>query len=212
MFTFTKLPVCVVILALLCATSIQGAPIDIQEIVESIIEEIKSPHETSDLAAAPPQPTGPLKSDVEDPSVDTAGGIYTIITSIGGPALTLQHDGSTTVWGTETYVINPPAASSGAKAGDDSNSDPGDSDPDSASASGADSASATPSSTASDSASAPNSSQASSVSDAATSASSSAASKKPNAGTALQPVKLSTPLARGLLTVAVGVFFGAWCI
>ncbi|KAJ6625479.1 hypothetical protein B0H10DRAFT_2001510 [Mycena sp. CBHHK59/15] len=227
MFTFTKLPVCVM-LALLSVTSIQGAPIDIKGIVESVIAEF-SPETTAvgllqNVTAPTAASSAPAASDSASsvPSA-SASGVFTVVTSIGGPAITLDANGSTTVWGSATYTIDPPAATSTPSV-EDVGTDPSNSTDaaasgsatDSSSASSTDSASASDSASTTDSATSSASSGASSVSGSASTtakpSASSSSSSKPNAGTTLQPVGISTPLARGLFTVAVGIVFGAWCL
>ncbi|KAJ7091237.1 hypothetical protein C8R44DRAFT_990548 [Mycena epipterygia] len=226
MFTFTKLPVCV-LLALLSVKGVQGAPIDIKGIIESVIENL--PNETDNLGNL--VQTSTSTSTVSDVAIPTtsanATGIFTVVTSAGGPAITLAQNGSTTVFNGATYTVEADAAAATSAVGnvafnstEPTNSTASASASDSASASGStDSASGSATSSGSASASTTTSaassasSGASSVSSASSSAkSASSSSAKPNGGTALRPVEFSTPLARGLLTVALGIAFGAWCL
>ncbi|KAJ7446215.1 hypothetical protein B0H11DRAFT_2085594 [Mycena galericulata] len=231
MFTFTKLNVCV-LLALLSVKSVHGAPIDISEvtgIIESVLEGFDQPDATTTggnlIQSGSVSQIAPSTPD---------SGVFTIVTSIGGPALTLAQTGATTMWNGATYTIDSDDAAATpvvGNLGDPSNSTDTTALSNStdttvpsasaslsalASASGSASASGVTNSTsasATSSGSASASSGASSASSASSSAkSSSSSSAKPNGSITLRPVELSTPLARGLFTVAVGIVFGAWCL
>ncbi|KAJ6587070.1 hypothetical protein DFH09DRAFT_1142486 [Mycena vulgaris] len=210
MFTFTKLPVCVM-LALLSVKSVQGAPIDIKGIIESILDNL--PDETPVMGGL--VQTGSV-SDVAA-STATASGVFTVVTSVGGPAITLAPNGTQTVWNGATYTINANDAAATSVANPANTTDTtitftsGSADSVSVSGSSStDSASAT--SSGSVSASTTTSTSPSGASSASSAKSSTSGTTKPNSGTALKPVELSTPLARGLFTVAVWVVFGAWCL
>ncbi|KAJ7497446.1 hypothetical protein FB451DRAFT_1211515 [Mycena latifolia] len=221
MFTFTKLPLCV-LLALLSIKSVQAAPIDIESIIESVLDNL--PEETSALGNL--IQTGSV-SDIAPSSADDTGTVFTVVTSVGGSAITLGQSGATTVWNGATYTIDADDAAATSVVGNvgepvngtDTGSIAFPTDSASASASTSASASVDPASSTTSSASTTtsaslaSSSGASAVSSASSSAkSSSSSSSKPNSGTALRPVEFSTPLARGLFTVAVGVVLGAWCL
>jgi len=222
MFTFTKTSAICVLFALLGLKSVQGAPIDLTgltSMIESLLDNL--PDETSTVAKFATDSTSDAQTDAvsDTEATPSAPSIFTIVTSVGGPAVTLAQSGVTTVWNDATYTIDADAAaatnaansSDSANTESDSASDTA-SDTDSAtdSASGASgSVSASASTTASASSAA--SSGASSVSSASSSAKSSGTGK-PNSSTGLRPVEISTPIARGLFTVAVGIVFGAWCL
>ncbi|KAJ7780510.1 hypothetical protein DFH07DRAFT_1055559 [Mycena maculata] len=230
MFKFTKLNVCA-LLALLSIKSIQGAPINIglvEEIIESVLDEMNLPV-PSDSGAANLVQSGSASNISPSP---TASGVFTIVTSIGGPALTLADNGTTTVFNGATYTINSDAAPTSVvgNLGDPSNSTDTTNSTNSAVASGsasisalvfgsgsgsasASAASATSSGSAPASSTTSTASSASSGASSVSSASSSAkSSSSSSSSTALRPFELSTPLARSLFTVTVGIILGSWCL
>ncbi|KAJ6594053.1 hypothetical protein B0H19DRAFT_1365996 [Mycena capillaripes] len=197
MFTF-KPSVCAV-LALLSVKGVQGRPVDLQDIASMVQSALHDrPGETSVSGTDSASKTGSAST--------SASGIFTIVTSPGGSAITLAESGSKTVWNGATFTIDVDGAAATSNSPNTSSAastHSGSVSTDSASASTTTPASSAASSRGSSVSSAPSS---------AKSSPSSSTSTKPNGSTGLKPVGISTPLARSLLTVAVGIVFGAWCL
>ncbi|KAJ7217900.1 hypothetical protein GGX14DRAFT_438793 [Mycena pura] len=211
------------LLALISVRSVHAAPVDwddIKGVVESFLDNL--PEETSQVAGvfqtpAPSDAIPPVAPTDTGDTADTA--VFTVVTSIGGPAITLATDGVNTVWDGATFTVADPNgdAAPTAVVGDNSTdatlSDSASASDSAVASSPTDSnsvtsvpASATLSPTSSISSASASSSGASSVSSISSSASPSGSSKPSGA----VKLELSTPLARSLFTVAVGIVFGAW--
>ncbi|KAF7321829.1 hypothetical protein MKEN_00704800 [Mycena kentingensis (nom. inval.)] len=194
MFAFTKsLSICLLLLApvaVRAAPITEGQDLAMRELddaavaaIESVLQNLPPDLESSFLesfAAATADPDSGEGGEDEDSG---ATDVFTIISTLDGPAITLATDGITTEFGGATWTIQDPAAETGLSSVSMSD--------ESASSTSTDRA---PSSTTS-------------------SQSAASSSRRPSgAATRLEPIAISGTVARILLTVVVGIAGGALCL